>query len=384
MRDFNKATATTFTAQLSQINVPVVLVIKKNSSTLKNLLEWLKEHSVHQSTQMVSQPMLLIDDEADNASINTAYQRDEVTRINSQIRELLSLFHRSCYVGYTATPFANIFIDPDTDDEALKQDLFPRDFIIGLDAPSNYFGAQKIFLDARDQHIRLIDDNEDVLPMKHKIDHPVDVLPGSLVEAVRAFVVARAIRNARGQQAGHASMLVNASRFTDVQGRLRSRIADVLARQPGNGTATYYAGLGQAQIGRADRAFPLWRRLWEDSPDGAPWLQVLEVELPIVAREAGVRYEMPQRRGPSAADIAAASEMSAEDRAEMIRGMVNGLSERLATDGGPPPDWARLITALGVLGETDRAHAIAAEAREVFADDAGALAVIADAEARLP
>jgi len=96
------------------------------------------------------------------------------------IRELLSLFHRSCYVGYTATPFANIFIDPDTDDEALKQDLFPRDFIIGLDAPSNYFGAQKIFLDARDQHIRLIDDNEDVLPMKHKIDHPVDVLPGML------------------------------------------------------------------------------------------------------------------------------------------------------------------------------------------------------------
>ena len=65
------------------------------------------------------------------------------TRINSQIRELLSIFHRSCYVGYTATPFANIFIDPDTDDDALRQDLFPRHFIIGLDAPSNYFGAQK-------------------------------------------------------------------------------------------------------------------------------------------------------------------------------------------------------------------------------------------------
>ena len=128
LRDFNKATATTNTSQIGQYNVPVVLVIKKNSSTLKNLLEWLKEHSVHQGTQMVSQPMLLIDDEADNASINTAYARDEVTRINGQIRELLSLFHRSCYVGYTATPFANIFIDPDTDDEALKQDLFPAPF----------------------------------------------------------------------------------------------------------------------------------------------------------------------------------------------------------------------------------------------------------------
>jgi hypothetical protein len=230
LRDFNKATATTNTSQIGQYNVPVVLVIKKNSSTLKNLLEWLTEHSVHQGTQMVSQPMLLIDDEADNASINTAYARDEVTRINGQIRELLSLFHRSCYVGYTATPFANIFIDPDTDDEALKQDLFPRHFIIGLDAPSNYFGAQKVFLDARDQHVRLVDDNEDILPMKHKIDHPVDLLPESLVRAVRAFIVARAIRNARGQQAAHASMLINASRFTDVQGRLRSRVADVVGR----------------------------------------------------------------------------------------------------------------------------------------------------------
>jgi hypothetical protein len=230
LRDFNKATATTNTSQIGQYNVPVVLVIKKNSSTLKNLLEWLKEHSVHQGTQMVSQPMLLIDDEADNASINTSYARDEVTRINSQIRELLSLFHRSCYVGYTATPFANIFIDPDTDDEALKQDLFPRHFIIGLDAPSNYFGAQKVFVDARDRHVRLIDDNEDVLPMKHKIDYPVDQLPDSLVRAVRTFILSRAIRNARGQQASHASMLINASRFTDVQGRLRSKVADVVAR----------------------------------------------------------------------------------------------------------------------------------------------------------
>lgn len=230
LSDFNTATATTNTSQIGQYNVPVVLVIKKHPSTLKSLLEWLKEHSVNQGTQMVSQPMLLIDDEADNASINTAYSRDEVTRINSQIRELLSLFHRSCYVGYTATPFANIFIDPDTHDEALKQDLFPRHFIIGLDAPSNYFGAQKVFLDARKRHVRLIDDNEDILPMKHKINHPVDILPDSLVQAVRAFIVARAIRNARDQQRADASMLVNASRFTDVQGRLRSRIADVVGR----------------------------------------------------------------------------------------------------------------------------------------------------------
>ena len=227
-RDFNKTTATTNTSQIGQYNVPVVLVIKKNSNTLKNLLEWLREHSVHQGTQMVSQPMLLVDDEADNASINTAYSRDKVTKINGQIRELLSLFHRSCYVGYTATPFANIFIDPDTDDEALKQDLFPRHFIMGLDTPTNYFGAQKIFIDARDKHIRTITDHEEVFPIEHQIDHPVDILPNSLITAIRCFIVARAIRNVRGQQSSHASMLINASRFTDVQGRLRIRVSDIV------------------------------------------------------------------------------------------------------------------------------------------------------------
>lgn len=285
LRDFNKATATTNTSQIGQYNVPVVLVIKKNSSTLKNLLEWLKEHSVHQGTQMVSQPMLLIDDEADNASINTAYARDEVTRINGQIRELLSLFHRSCYVGYTATPFANIFIDPDTDDEALKQDLFPRHFIIGLDAPSNYFGAQKVFLDARDRHVRLIDDNEDVLPMKHKIDHPVDVLPGSLLKAVRAFIVARAIRNARGQQAAHASMLVNASRFTDVQGRLRSRIADVVGRI--RDAVAVEGGKGRAALQNPEIA--ALHAVWEEqyaNAEGADWpaIQARLHEVLVAAR----------------------------------------------------------------------------------------------------
>lgn len=273
LRDFNKATATTNTSQIGQYNVPVVLVIKKNSSTLKNLLEWLKEHSVHQGTQMVSQPMLLIDDEADNASINTAYARDEVTRINGQIRELLSLFHRCCYVGYTATPFANIFIDPDTDDEALKQDLFPRHFIIGLDAPSNYFGAQKVFLDARDRHVRLIDDNEDILPMKHKIDHPVDVLPESLIRAVRAFVVARAIRNARGQQAAHASMLINASRFTDVQGRLRSRVADVVDKLRDAVAVDGAKGKSALRNPEIAALHSVWEAEFADA-DGADWPNV--------------------------------------------------------------------------------------------------------------
>lgn len=232
-RDFHKETASTNTSQIDSYKVPVVLVIKKNPSTLKNLLDWLKDNSAKGDDQMIDQPMLLIDDEADNASINTKYAKEEVTKINGQIRDLLSTFNRSCYVGYTATPFANIFVDPDQYDDALKEDLFPKHFIIGLDAPTNYFGAGKVFIDGLPEEgppvwLRHITDNKDLLPVKHKIDQDIAELPPSLVEAVRSFLVARTIRNLRGQASKHCSMLVNASRFTDVQGRLRNRIHERL------------------------------------------------------------------------------------------------------------------------------------------------------------
>jgi len=235
LRDFNKATASTNTSEIDSYKVPVVLVIKKNHRTLANLLDWLKDNSARGDQEMIDQPMLLIDDEADNASINTKYGKKLVTTINGQIRDLLNMFHRSCYVGYTATPFANIFIDPDQDDEMYNEDLFPRDFIIGLDAPSNYFGATKIFVDGLPEEgdptwLRYITDNEDILPIKHKINHEVDTLPPSLTRSLRTFLLARTIRNLRGQKAAHCSMLVNASRFTAVQGRLRNRLHETLER----------------------------------------------------------------------------------------------------------------------------------------------------------
>lgn len=235
LRDFNKATASTNTSEIDSYKVPVVLVIKKNHRTLANLLDWLKDNSARGDQEMIDQPMLLIDDEADNASINTKYGKKLVTTINGQIRDLLNMFHRSCYVGYTATPFANIFIDPDQDDEMYNEDLFPRDFIIGLDAPTNYFGPTKIFVDGLPEEgdptwLRYITDNEDILPVKHKIDHELDALPFSLTRALHAFLLARTIRNIRGQTRAHCSMLVNASRFTAVQGRLRNRLHETLER----------------------------------------------------------------------------------------------------------------------------------------------------------
>lgn len=228
VRDFNKVMATGVGVPLQNLNEPAIFVIKKEPNTLKNLLEWLKEHSARGGTASVDAPMLLIDDEADNASINTRHGKGDVTRINGQIRDLLKMFNRSCYVGYTATPFANIFIDPATDDEMRGADLFPRDFIVSLDPPTNYFGANRVFLEDADKIIRHIDDNEERLPLKHATDFTVTSLPPSLVTAVHAFVVAKAIRMARGQVAVHCSMLVNASIKNGVQRQLRNELHIVL------------------------------------------------------------------------------------------------------------------------------------------------------------
>ena len=229
LRDFNKSIATSVGIPLQNLIEPAIFVIKKNTHSLRNLTEWLREHSVRVGSDSIDEPMLLIDDEADNASINIRYGAGEVSRINGQIRQLLGVFDRSCYIGYTATPFANIFIDPDSDDEMRGEDLFPRSFIISLDPPSNYFGPPSVFLEDPDSHIRHIEDNEDCLPLRHRITLEIDGIPESLQDAIRLFVLARATRLARGQAGTHNSMLVNASRFTNVQRQLRNAIHDRLS-----------------------------------------------------------------------------------------------------------------------------------------------------------
>ena len=175
--------------------------------------------------------MLLIDDEADHASINTNNDSCDPTAINKAIRKLLSLFDRSSFVGYTATPFANIFIDPESEDEMLNgevyEDLFPRDFILSLDPPDNYVGPHRLFTDDADiDSIRTVDDNEDFLPVKHKIDFKPEKLPDSLVKAINCFVLARAIRLLRGQEGKHHSMMINVSRFRSVQNLLKGIVSE--------------------------------------------------------------------------------------------------------------------------------------------------------------
>jgi len=159
-------------------------------------------------------------------------------------------------------------------------------------------------------------------------------------------------------------------------------LTEALRRDAANGTALYYSGLMFAQTGRPDLAFRIWQPLYEDSPPGAPWMPPLRAQLGEVAGLAGVNYELPAETGPAGPDagqIEAAGEMSPEDREAMIRGMVAGLSDRLATSGGSAAEWAQLITALGVLGDRDQAGRIWAEAQTVFADAPADLATVQQA-----
>ncbi|MBO9452027.1 c-type cytochrome biogenesis protein CcmI [Tropicibacter sp. R16_0] len=152
-----------------------------------------------------------------------------------------------------------------------------------------------------------------------------------------------------------------------------------LERDPRHGPARYYYGLSLSQTGRPDIAFRIWEETLRESPSDAPWVPAIRSQIVDLAFRAGVDYRLPETpglAGPSAEDIEAAGDMNAEEVQDMARGMVERLSERLANEGGSPPEWARLIQALGVLGDTDRARAIYAEAQQVFGNDANAVALL--------
>ncbi len=238
---------------------PVLLVVKKNKAILANVTKWATtlrqvEDPVTGRKVVRDVPLLIIDDEADNASIDTSKVREDVPRdengtpdeeirpstINGQIRALLAAFEKKAYVGYTATPFANILSQFNADSPSIGEGLFPRSFIINLRPPSNYMGPTSVFgleralgeEPARDPLplLRQVEDAEDWLPTKHKKDHVVGPFPESLAEAIRAFVLASAARAARGQLAAHNSMLVHVTRFTAVQRQLVEAIGDEVDR----------------------------------------------------------------------------------------------------------------------------------------------------------
>lgn len=207
---------------------PILMVVKKNKTILEGLNMWMASQP---EEVIANKSLLIIDDEADNASINTAREDEGPTAINKQIREIISRYLRSAYVGYTATPFANIFIPLEKND-----DLFPRDFIIKIPAPSNYIGPEKVFGVSSDMDkdestllpiVTTIRDYESFVSDRHKKDDELPTtLPESLKEAIKVFILVCAIRIKRGQENQHNSMLIHVSRFQRWQNSIKQLVED--------------------------------------------------------------------------------------------------------------------------------------------------------------
>lgn len=211
--------------KLSSVTDPVIFVIKKNKSILEKLYQWLKEKNADLATGVVDLPLLIVDDEADNASVNTNNPEKDPTAINKGIRNLLKLFNKYSYIGFTATPFANIFMDPQIDKEK-NDDLFPKDFIYLLEQPSNYVGPSQMYAENGQYNymIRHNDDMEEVLELKHKNGTSFYTLPSSLKKAIQLFLITNAIRDLRGQENKHRSMLIHVSRFISVQKEVQQQV----------------------------------------------------------------------------------------------------------------------------------------------------------------
>ena len=290
--DFKRTVAERF--QINPGGAPLLFVIKKNVSVLKNLLEWVEWAAgapVNGRSLVRDVPLLVIDDEADNASVDTREQAfdengepdsdHDPTRINGSIRRLLHCFEKAAYVGYTATPFANIFIHEQGRTRDEGDDLFPRSFIVNLPAPSDYVGPLRVFGIApqpeTDQTgvpglpiIRSIEDHaaaEDPegktgwMPPRHnKEHHPLNSgspeLPATLQEAVLAFILATAARRLRGQLNAHNSMLIHVTRFTAVQEHVYQQVRQFMEQL----TNRLRWGEGQAPTTEIDRLKDLWER----------------------------------------------------------------------------------------------------------------------------
>lgn len=252
--DFNTAVASRMNVSPEQR--PWLFVVKKNKTVLERLLHWIRNRAANHTDPITGRklvtnlPLIIIDDESDHGSVDTGenvvdddgkpdLEHDPKT-INRLIRSVLHHFSRKAYVGYTATPFANIFIHDKGETQEHGPDLFPAAFIANLAAPSNYVGPGRVFGSASStpESLPLVrpladEDFESWMPPKHKNGYRPrwrgeDKVPDTLAEAVRSFVYACAVRKLRGQGNSHSSMLVHVTRFTAVQAVVVNQVAEYL------------------------------------------------------------------------------------------------------------------------------------------------------------
>lgn len=294
----------------------LIMVVKKNATILRKLRDWLKtllaEGGDGGVARLIHEPTLFIDDEADQASINTKSDPDaDPTTINGLIRQLMMSFARVGLVGYTATPFANIFIDPSSDFDKSKYgpDLFPQSFIVSLKPPSDYIGPPIVFGHPGDESVGIsaqqplpmyvpVGDSAPWIPSPHKKDHPPGPLPASLRDALRLFVLVCAARAARGDDRVHNSMLVHATRFIAVQNRVAEQVQDELStvqsllshgssatraeqerlsREVWDRHVTLNHGAFAQRLGDRCSRLPAWDEVWAGLSDAARKIRVMKI-----------------------------------------------------------------------------------------------------------
>lgn len=289
--DFN-AKAHVNQARPSWRGAPIVVVMKKNGTVLKKFNNWLDSDAFEDRDV----PILVIDDESDYGSVNTAKSEEDPTAINKLIRELVSIGSRTSYVAVTATPFANIFID----DQA-SEDLFPRDFIYVLDSPDAYIGALEIFGDRNQEGaeeddspydlpqrspVRYLDENELThwLPLGHTktFDFALhaaeddsenskdELLDPQVAHAINTFLVACVLKP-QNNEPTETSMLIHMSRFLAVQEQIADRVyayvnatVNALTLHSADANEPRIEALKEAFLSEYSEYAEQYNLLWED------------------------------------------------------------------------------------------------------------------------
>ena len=232
---------------------PCILIIKKHASIIENVIKWATSYDAKLDSKgrkvVDNIPLLVVDDECDYASVNTKKSTNQdgsfdpdidPTKINLRIRELLSVFAKKAYIGYTATPYANIFVRQDAPHNIYGQDIFPRSFIISLEQNPNYFGPEKLFGLAAESAFGVTEkqglpdlikpaldvNEENIIPDKHKSDFIPSGIPRPLKLAIKSYLIAACIREFRNVRPYHNTMLIHVTRYTAVQECIKNYVED--------------------------------------------------------------------------------------------------------------------------------------------------------------
>ncbi|TXD37965.1 beta-1,4-mannanase [Lujinxingia vulgaris] len=285
-----------------------IAIVKKNLAVLKKLKKRFKEtHSGHKESFNV----LVIDDECDHASVNASNRDDGITAINQAIREMLALMPRHAYVGYTATPFANVLIDPSVD-PTKPEDLYPRDFILSLQSPKAYFGTDRLFgqglIDAEELDepgaegmnvIRIVPENDAKFlspPKKKKGERLRDVwdtlaLTTHFRRSLDWFLMATAVRELRGQESEHSSMLIHTAIRVEAHRLVAQKVQNEIE------------SIRQALVRDDEQLLARWRELYEQEIDAVPAHEFKNARFPFEKVVARVSELLERANEPGALEI---------------------------------------------------------------------------------